>query len=554
MKKTIIAVALLFTIGASFGVADRCMRYDKYSAAASIQETEHVHQPGKWNITVQPSCTEDGMAVHVCETCGDEYETKTVYKTGHSGEWKVTLPATCTEMGEEQLICKKCGEILKTKKIPDTEHDYVWTTTKEASCKSEGEMELVCTDCQTVKKNCKKILPALGHDYKDCVCKRCGYRTNLDEQNKKIFLTKEIVKEAGIVLSGDVVIPESVVHDNQTYTVIGIGCALCMYNKDITSVTLPDTIQYIDEYAFDFCENMTSCNLPDSITTIGEAAFQCCFSLQDIHMPSSLKELGNFAFNHCSKVQNTEINIPDSIELLGKFKEAPSHMFYDFGTDAFTKFTAENNKHGYIVDNDILYAENGKTLVSIPRGKTFADNVYVMPDTVVNLGELSFSRNKNIYTVVISDNLNITGKLSEKERQSFNSYGNQLSLACYVYNDITEYQVKQTNKKYISIDGVLYTKDKKNLIAIPNQYTGVLEIPDGVQKWQTEALWTDIEDFVDLSMDKITEIHIPESLTEIDEKQIETINKIVDYYGTRVLVNEHNTKYCVDAYGHVSLK
>ena len=201
----------------------------------------------------------------------------------------------------------------------------------------------------------------------------------------------------------------------------------------------------------------------------------------------------------------------------------------------------------------ILYARDGKTLVSIPRGKIFDDGVFVVPDTVENLGELSFSRNKNIHTVVISDNMIITGEATAKEQQSYNNIGNQLSTSCYVYANVTKYQVKDSNKNYVSKDGILYTRDIDTIVAIPNKYEGILDIPEGVKSWQKEALWTDIDDFIDLAFNRITEIRIPASMEQIDEGQITAINKLVDYYGTKITVSEENSVYDADSSGHLYL-
>ena len=225
-------------------------------------------------------------------------------------------------------------------------------------------------------------------------------------------------------------------------------------------------------------------------------------------------------------------------------------MFYDCGTDDFTAFQLDGNQNGYSVNDGILYAENEQTLVSIPRGKVFDNQTYKMPNTITHIGELSFSRNQNINTVVISDNLIINSHMSNEERWSYNNIGNQLSVACYVYNNINNYSVRETNKHYTSIDGVLYTKDKTTLIAIPNQYTGILNIPEGTTKWEYEALWTEIDYFKNIAMDKITKIHIPSTMSDIDEYQIEAIDKLHDFYNTEIIIDNNNPVYTMSN-GHI---
>ena len=212
----------------------------------------------------------------------------------------------------------------------------------------------------------------------------------------------------------------------EKYKVVGLAPDVFSENKDIVHVTLPDTIKRIGPFAFDFCENLESCNLPEGLEGIGRGAFQCCYKLKEVDFPDSLRWIDDFAYNHCSSLENTTIEIPANVESIGKNPQYPAHMFYDCGTDSFTEFVVKNGNGVYEAYEGILYARNGKTLVSIPRGKSFENHTYVMPDTVENLGELSFSRNKNIHKVVISDNLTIDGCSTVGEKQSYLNLGMNL--------------------------------------------------------------------------------------------------------------------------------
>lgn len=551
-RRTIFLTAFVAAYAAIFLGCSICAYKDDAVAVRQAAETEserHIHQSAGWFTVKEPACTEDGLSVHICSECHDAYEEKLLHKTGHNGKWQITVAPTCMSKGERQLICKNCQELLEIQELPCSGHEYTWVTTKEPECKEEGLKELVCRNCW--EKKAEKKIEALGHTYVDCVCERCGYQTSLDKEHHQMFFDEYAAAAAGMELTGDVVIPSEITYEGESYEIIGIGYALCYGNKSITSVTLPDTIKYIGSHAFDYCENMASCNLPDGLVSIGTAAFQCCFSLKHIDLPDSIRTIGNFAFNHCSSADNSSIRIPSSIELLGKYPEAPAHMFYDCGTDAFTEFEIDENKNGYLVQDGILYARDGKTLVSIPRGKTFENGIFEIPDTVENLGELSFSRNTNISTVIISDRMEFPGKSTEKEWQSYNNIGNQLSISTYVYSNVKNYQVKETNQNYTSVDGVLYTKDLDTLVAVPNKYEGVLNIPEGVRTWQWEALWNSADDFKDLAFNRISEVHIPASMESINEGQVTAVNKIADYYSTRISVADGNRNYKVDESGHL---
>lgn len=388
------------------------------------------------------------------------------------------------------------------------------------------------------------------HEYVHCICE-CG-RT-IPEDGEYIILSQEMVRDMGYDSQEYVDIPETVSYDGKEYKVSGIGTCAFRSCDRLISVTIPDTVTYIGNYAFDECGNVQEILLGSNTEWIGTAAFQCCYKLQSADLPGSVRHIGNFAYNHCSSLRNGTIQLPESLETLGSDPSAPAHMFYNCGQDGvFTAFRIDGDNKYYKTEDGILYTKDGTTLVSIPKGKTFEGNTYVMPDTVTNLGELSFSRNGNLECVVISDSLDVSPEMTPVQLSTYLNRGNDLSIACYGYTTIKSYEVKETNPRYCSVDGILYSRDRSTLIAIPSQYTGELVIPEGTVTWQEQALWTEVEYFRDIALNKITSVSVPASMSYIDEGQIEAVNKMVDFYGTKVSVSDGNTKYTVDGSGHLA--
>ena len=80
--------------------------------------------------------------------------------------------------------------------------------------------------------------------------------------------------------------------------------------RNLTGVTIPNTVVSIGYRAFQWCSKLTSVEIPFGVTEIGDAAFSQCNSLKSVTIPSSVTYLGN-AFGYCSKL--TTITIPDSI-------------------------------------------------------------------------------------------------------------------------------------------------------------------------------------------------------------------------------------------------
>ncbi len=80
-------------------------------------------------------------------------------------------------------------------------------------------------------------------------------------------------------------------------------------NSDIESVTIPDSINEIRDYAFAGCHELKEVVIPEGVTVIGQNAFWDCPKLEKITLPSSLKKVGEYAFSHTGI---TSITIPES--------------------------------------------------------------------------------------------------------------------------------------------------------------------------------------------------------------------------------------------------
>ncbi len=107
----------------------------------------------------------------------------------------------------------------------------------------------------------------------------------------------------------------------------------------VRSVTLPDTLQSLERYAFAFCRNITEITLPDSVWYIGHGAFLRCEQLTAIDFPASLWCIANDAFLDCIYLSRvtfhgdrlayigsdafrncglTEIRLPEGLERIGR--------------------------------------------------------------------------------------------------------------------------------------------------------------------------------------------------------------------------------------------
>lgn len=80
---------------------------------------------------------------------------------------------------------------------------------------------------------------------------------------------------------------------------LGIAVLCC---KSLTSVTIPNSVTTIGEYAFSGCSALTSVTIPNSVTTIDRAAFEDCTDLQKVYIGNSVKAIGEYAFKYCTSI------------------------------------------------------------------------------------------------------------------------------------------------------------------------------------------------------------------------------------------------------------
>lgn len=149
-------------------------------------------------------------------------------------------------------------------------------------------------------------------------------------------------------LSGNVVIPSTITIDGKEYTVSTIADEGFKFT-DITSISLPSTIEVIGSSAFFRCLSLKTIVLPPSVREIGSDAFYYCSALTDIHVtqgnpyyrnvgkavvdksntivaypgkgeeqltiPEVIKGIKDNAFSGCESLK--EIIIPSSVEYVG---------------------------------------------------------------------------------------------------------------------------------------------------------------------------------------------------------------------------------------------
>ena len=235
--------------------------------------------------------------------------------------------------------------------------------------------------------------------------------------------------------------------------------------SSLTSVTISDSVTTIGMQAFSFCSSLTSVMIPDSVTIFGQGAFQNCYSLTSITIPNSVTKISDRCFHSCSNLTN--ITIPDSVTNIGK---SSFSYCYDL-----TDVTIPNSVIS--IESTAFLSCTGLTSVTFPNG-------------VMRIGDQAFSDCSSLASVTISESVAFIGD---------NAFSFCDSLAGFLVDEANQYYSSDAS-------GVLFNKEKTELIKCPVTYSGAYTIPNSV---------TSIGDSAFYSCSHLTSVTIPDGVTSI---------------------------------------
>ena len=256
----------------------------------------------------------------------------------------------------------------------------------------------------------------------------------------------------------------------------------------LTSITIPDSVTNIDSGTFSGCINLTSVTLPNSVTKIGDYAFRDCTSLTSITIPNSVTEIGSSAFSGCTSL--TSIMIPDSVTSIG------SSAF-----SSCTNLTSVTMPDGVTSTGDFTFS-GCTSLTSI-----------MLPNSVTEIGNYAFRGCTSLTSITIPDSAKKIGGSALNGCISLTSITIPNSVT-YIYDrvfegctSLTAINVATGNQKYVSVNGVLYEKDKTTIKCYPaGKKDKNYKILDGVTYIDCGAFY---------GCASLTRITIPNSVTDI---------------------------------------
>ena len=248
--------------------------------------------------------------------------------------------------------------------------------------------------------------------------------------------------------AGSIIIPASVIYEENTYKVSGIGYQAFYGCLELTDITLPNSITYIEDFALYGCTGLTSLTIPNSVTNIGDSAFRGCSGLASIKVqegnskydsrnncnaiietmsnylilgcknttiPSSVNNIGVYAFENCSGL--TSLTIPNSVTNIGGYAFK--------GCSGLTSVTIPNSVTSLGMGGFVFSGCFGLTSITIPNSvKRINEYTFkgcsklasvTLPNSVWLIGEYAFGGCSGLTSITIPCSVTTIGNYAFRD-------------------------------------------------------------------------------------------------------------------------------------------
>jgi len=302
----------------------------------------------------------------------------------------------------------------------------------------------------------------------------------------------------------------SVDQRNQNYSSVDGA----LYNKAVTelihfpqgktgSYSIPDTVTKIERYAFSNRSSLTSVTIPASITSIGEDAFFGCAKLTSINVDPN----------------NQHYSSAD-----GVLFDKPKNELIRFPRGKTGSYTIPNTVTN--IGNSAFAKTSGLTSITIPSSvTTIGDTAFAatglktlsLPNSITKIGSGAFTDNQDLEVVNLPDNY-----------YAYEDDGKGGAYFFYGCVNLKRFMAGVNNKYYSTVDGVLLSKDGKDLIRYPYGRQGPYTIPGTVTTIKYKAFYkaegltsitipAGVKHIGDFAFDGsgITSVDIPNGVTSI---------------------------------------
>lgn len=317
----------------------------------------------------------------------------------------------------------------------------------------------------------------------------------------------------------------------------------------------PDSLIEIGDEAFYGDVSLGEVVIPEGTSTIGKRAFACS-SVTEITLPDSLKSIAADAFSGCTRLDTVHIphGLIGRLDLGELFADTPwliASGAYDEQIDwCFTNggtlyITGNGVLYGYsqpwqayqsqiacvyigegitMIDGPAFIGCNAMTACYLPEGLTGIRNEVfrecaglssiAFPDSLQAIGDYAFYGCTNLTGITFNSGLKQIGPYAFAFADALQSVTLPEGLQSIAYTafdaagSLERIDVDPDNACFASVEGVVYSADRRTLVLCPRACSDVFVIPEGVTEIASGAF----------SGCRLTGVEFPDSLVIIGEK------------------------------------
>ncbi|SFB22867.1 Leucine rich repeat-containing protein [Acetitomaculum ruminis DSM 5522] len=271
---------------------------------------------------------------------------------------------------------------------------------------------------------------------------------------------------------------------------------------------IPETVTYIDSYAFEGSNGITDLIVESGVMSIGDFAFANCENLETVSLSKTLTHIGNSAFANCKKMN--EISIPSTVVSIGTYAFTGCESLPRISLPDGLNYLGEGAFAGDIsLASANIPANIGEISENVFKDCKVLKNL-VIPEGITKIGDYAFAGNEALNTLSVPSTVSEIGK---------NAFQNCKAL--------TEINIP-TGVKEIKDN----TFDSCSLLS-------EIIIPDGVVSIGNNAF---------SNCANLKEVHIPKGVTSIGDEAFSKntlLNKInipegVSYLGEKAFYEDEN--------------
>ncbi|MGN1347741.1 MAG: leucine-rich repeat domain-containing protein, partial [Acutalibacteraceae bacterium] len=317
----------------------------------------------------------------------------------------------------------------------------------------------------------------------------------------------------------------------------------------LTEIEFPSTLQTIKFYSFGFCSSLTELSFPDSVTTLYGSSFGYCSSLKKVTIGKGMKSISGSSFDTTS-MQSFNVD-PEN-----QYYSAIDGNLYNANGTTLIKYCAGKPESEFTVPESVTNI-SAYAFSDCAKGKSALTKV-ILPTGLKSLGTEVFRGASSLTEIVLPEGLEKIGVGAFRYcsgLESINFPSSLVSVASYAFEGtnitsltlpaslttvdgfsfsrmsyLEEFIVENDNPALKAVDGVLFSKDGKTLIAYPRKKANTsYEIPEGVEIISASAFLNST----------ITSVTFPSTLKRIEQYGLQasalegdiTIPESVTYIG-----------------------